>query len=190
MNRKLVVAAVAIILIAIVSSSMIWYFYRYDSTALSLTYETTAITSSPLSGANFTWTAKAYSLRAFGSSPFDGEGYVHRERIMSENRFKHTEFYNLNVSLKLRFEVSNATGYLLCNETIEMTDGCDRQIVFEFKPEAVKAGNTLEIRIMLELNVDYNYGEAGGEHKQFMLQKEWTRTITVQETEPETGTIF
>lgn len=189
MNRKVIIA-ISVVLIAVVSFSAVWYLYRYDAGVLSLTFETSPVMSSPLSGANYSWEAKAYSVRTFGNSPFDGEGYVHRERVTSENRFRYTEFHNLNVSLKLRFQVTNATGYLLCNKTIEITDGCDRQLVFEFKPESLKAGNTLQLRIMLNLNVKYNYGSVGGELKQFTLQKEWTRTIQIQQAEPETGTAF
>lgn len=188
--KKKIVAAMAILSIVLTLSFLAWYFYRYDAGVLSLTFETSAVMSSPLSGANYSWGAKAYSIRNFGNSPFDGEGYVHRERVTSENRFRYSEFHNLNVSLRLRFQVTNATGYLLCNKTIEITDGCDRQLVFEFKPESVKAGNTLQLRIMLNLNVKYNYGSVGGELKQFTLQKEWTKTIQTQQAEPETGTPF
>jgi len=188
LNKKIVVA-ISIALVALASSLLVWQFYRYESTVLSLTYEANPTTASPLSGANYSWEAKAYSARIFGNSPFDGKGYVHRERITSENRFRNTEFHNLNLSLRLRFQIANATGYMLCNETLDNTDGCDRQVTFEFKPEAAKAGNTLQIRITLSLNVNYNYG-AGGEHMQFTLQKEWTKTIQIQQTEPKTGVIF
>jgi hypothetical protein len=189
MNKKFVVA-ISVVLIALGSFLAVWYFYRYDAGVLSLTFETSPVMSSPLSGANYSWEAKAYSVRNFGNSPFDGEGYVHRERVTSENRFRYTEFHNLNVSLRLRFQVTNATGHLLCNETLECIDGRDRQVIFEFKPESVKAGNTLQLRIMLNLNVKYNYGSVGGELEQFTLQKEWTKTIQVQQTEPKTGVTF
>lgn len=189
MDKKIMVIAALIVVVVLIASVSFWFFYRYEATVLSLTYEADAIMSSPLSGANYSWVAKAYSARLFGSAPFDGKGYVHRERITSENRFMHTEFHNLNVSLRLTFQITNGTGYMICNETLENTDGCDRQITFEFKPEALKAGNTLQIRITLNLNVNYNYG-AGGEHKQFALQKEWTKTIQVQQTEPEIGDSF
>ena len=175
--------AISIALIALALSLSVWYFYRYESTVLSLSYEANPITSSPLSGANYSWEVKAYSARIFGNSPFDGKGYVHRERITSENRFRNTEFHNLNVSLRLRFQITNATGYVLCNETLDTTDGCDRQVTFEFKSEAVKAGNTLQIRITLSLKVNYEYG-ADRESKQFTLEKEWTKTIQVQKAEP------
>jgi len=188
LNKRVVVVA-SIVLAALILSLVIWNFYRYDTTVLSLTYEANPITSSPLSGANYSWEAKAYSARIFGNSPFNGEGYIHRERIMSENRFQNTEFHNLNVTLRLRFQITNASGYVLCNKTLDNTDGFDRQVTFEFKPEATKAGNTLQLRITLSLNVNYNYG-TGGEPKQFTLQKEWTKTIQVQQTEPETGVIF
>lgn len=189
MNKKIVAIVALLVLVVAISSVSLWFFYRYEATVLSLTYEADAIMSSPLSGANYSWVAKAYSARLFGSAPFDGKGYVHRERITSENRFMHAELHNLNVSLRLTFQITNGTGYMICNETLENTDGCDRQIAFEFKPDALKAGNTLQIRITLNLNVNYNYG-AGGEHKQFALQKEWTRTIQVQQTEPEIGDSF
>ena len=188
MKKKVVIAA-AIVLAALILSLSVWYFYRYDTTVLSLTYEANPITSSPLSGANYSWEAKAYSARIFGNSPLNGEGYVQRERVMSENRFRNTEFHNLNVTLRLRFQITNATGYVLCNQTLDNTDGFDRQIVFEFKPETAKAGNMLQIRIALNLNVNYNYG-VGGEPKQFTLQKEWAKTIQIQQAEPETGTVF
>ena len=188
MKKKAVVTA-AIVLAALILSLSVWYFYRYDATVLSLTYEANPITSSPLASANYSWEAKAYSARIFGNSPLNGEGYVHRERIMSENSFRNTEFHNLNVTLRLRFQITNATGYVLCNKTLDNTDGSDRQIVFEFKPETAKTGNALQIRITLTLNVNYNYGE-GGEPKQFTLQKEWTKTIQIQQAEPETGTVF
>jgi len=186
MNRKVIIA-ISIVLIAVVSFSAFWYLYRYDTVVLSLAFETSPVVSSPLSGADYSWEAKAYSTRLFGNSPFDGEGYVHRERVTSENRFRYAEFHNLNVSLRLRFQVTNATGYLLCNKTLEFKDGCDRQVVFQFKPESVKAGNTLQLGIMLNLNVRYNYGSVGGELKQFTMQKEWTRTMQIQQTEPKTG---
>jgi len=189
MNRKVIIA-ISAVLIAAVSLAAVWYLYRYDAGVLSLTFETSPVVSSPLSGADYSWEAKAYSARTFGNSPFDGEGYVHRERVTSENRFRYTEFHNLNVSLSLRFQVTNATGYLLCNKTLEITDGCDREVIFEFKPESVKAGNTLQLRIMLNLSVKYNYGSVGGDLKQFILQKEWTKTIQIQQAEPETGTTF
>ncbi|UCE96395.1 MAG: hypothetical protein JSV51_01965 [Candidatus Bathyarchaeota archaeon] len=188
MNKSIVVVA-SIVIASLVLSLVVWNFYRYDTTVLSLTYEANPITSSPLSGANYSWKAKAYSARIFGNSPFNGERSIHRERIMSQNRFQNTEFHNLNVTLRLRFQITNATGYLLCNKTLDSTDGCDRQVTFEFKPEATKAGNTLQLRITLSLNVTYNYG-AGGEPKQFTLQKEWTRNIQVQQIEPETGVTF
>ena len=108
---------------------------------------------------------------------------------MSENRFRDTEFHNLNVTLRLRFQITNATGYVLCNQTLDNTDGFDRQIVFEFIPETAKVGNTLQIRITLNLNVNYNYG-VGGEPKQFTLQKEWTKTVQIQQAEPEIGAVF
>jgi len=187
--KKKIVVGISIVSIALVSSLLVWYFYRYETTVLSLTYEANPIIASPLSGVNYSWEAKAYSARIFGNSPFDGKGYVHREKIMSENRFRNTEFHNLNVSLRLRFQITNATGYVLCNKTLDITDGCDRQFTFEFKPLAAKAGNTLQIRLSLGLGVNYNYG-VGGESMQFTLQKEWTKTIQVQQTEPKTGTIF
>lgn len=177
MNKKIVVT-ISIVSIVLALSLLVWYFYRYDATVLSLSYEASPTTASPLSGANYSWEVKAYSARIFGNSPFDGKGYVHRERITSENRFRNTEFHNLNVSLRLRFQIANATGYVLCNETLDSTDGCDRQVTFEFKPEAVKAGNTLQIRITLSLNINYEYG-ADREGKQFTLEKEWTKTIQV-----------
>jgi len=188
MNKRLMVVASAAVLIAVLSL-LTWNFYRYETTMLSLTYETDPVVSSPLSGANFTWKAKAYSTRVFGNSPFGAEGYVHRERITSENRFRHTEFNNLNASLQLRFQITNATGYVICNKTLYTSDGCDMEITFEFNPEAAKAGNTLEIRIALSLNVNYNYGP-GGEPKAFTLQREWTRTMQVQQAEPEAAEIF
>jgi len=183
------VVAAAIMLAALVLSLLVGYFYRYDTTVLSVTYKANPITSSPLSGADYSWEAKAYSARIFGNSPLNGEGYVHRERIMSENRFRNTEFHNLNVTLRLRFQITNATGYVLCNETLDNIDGYDRQVIFEFKPDGVRAGNTLQIRIMLSLNVNYDYG-VGGEPKQFTLQKEWTKTVQVQQAEPKTGVVF
>lgn len=188
MNKKIatIAAAISIVVISILS---VWFFYRYDATVVSLTYEVSPITASPLSGANYSWEAKAYSVRTFGNSPFNGEGYVHRERITSENRFMNTEFHNLNVTLQLRFQITNGTGYVLCNKTFDNTDGCNRQVIFEFKPEKAKTGNTLQIRITLRLSVNYNYG-ANGEPKQFTLQKEWTKTIQVQQTEPQTGIVF
>lgn len=189
MLKTKVVAVASVALAALILSFLVWHFYRYDTTILSLTYEANPITSSPLSGTSYSWEAKAYGARIFGNSPFTGEGYVHRERIMSENRFRNTEFHNLNVSLKLRFEIANGTGYVLCNKTLDSTDGCDRQIIFEFKPEMASAGNTLQIRITLHLNVNYNYG-AGEEPKQFTLQKEWTKTIQVHQAEPEIGAVF
>lgn len=189
MNKKIMAAVALVVVVVLISSLSLWFFYRYDATVLSLTYEASPLMSSPLSGANYSWVAKAYSVRFFGSAPFDGKGYVHRERITSENRFKHAEFHNLSVTLGLRFQITNETGYMICNETIDSTDGCDRQITFEFKPEVLKGGNTLQIKITLNLNVNYNYG-AGGEHEQFTLQKEWTRTIQVQQSENETGDAF
>ncbi len=186
MLKKRIVVAVSVVLVALIASLLVWFVYRYDTTVLSLSYEANPIISSPLSGANYSWEAKAYSARIFGNSPFDGKGYVHRERIMSENRFQNIEFHNLNVSLRLRFQITNATGYVLCNETVYIADGFDRQIRFEFKPEAAKAGNTLQIRVTLSLGVNYNYG-VGGEPQQFILQKEWIKTIQVQQTEPKTG---
>jgi hypothetical protein len=187
--KKKIVVAISIVAIALVSSLLVWHFYRYETTVLSLTYEANPIIASPLSGVNYSWEAKAYSARIFGNSPFDGKGYVHREKIMSENRFTNTEFHNLNVSLRLRFQITNATGYVLCNKTLDITDGFDRQVTFEFKPETAKAGNTLQIRVSLGLSLNYNYG-TGGERMQFTLQKEWTKTIQVQQTEPKTGAIF
>jgi len=189
MNKK-ILTAISVTSIVLISSLLIWSLFRYDATALSLTFQASPVISSPLSGADYSWEAKAYSIRNFGNSPFEGKGYVHRERTASENRFRYTEFHNLNVSLRLRFQVSNATGHMLCNVTLNFTDGCDRQIVFEFKPEAARSGNTLQLRITLNLNVNYNYGSADGEQKQFTLQKEWTKTIQVQPTEPESGTVF
>jgi|GEM_PF-1939129 len=189
MNKK-ILTAISVTSIVLISSLLIWSLFRYDATALSLTFQASPVISSPLSGADYSWEAKAYSIRNFGNSPFEGKGYVHRERTASENRFRYTEFHNLNVSLRLRFQISNATGHMLCNVTLNFTDGCDRQIVFEFKPEAARSGNTLQLRITLNLNVNYNYGSADGEQKQFTLQKEWTKTIQVQPTEPESGTVF
>ena len=188
MNKKIVVA-ISIALVALISSLSVWYLYRYETTVLSLTYETSPIMSSPLSDANYSWEAKVYSAQVFGNSPFDGKGFVHRERITSENRFRNTEFHNLNVTLRLRFQIANATGYVLCNETIDTTDGCDRQVIFEFRPESAKAGNALQIRITLSLSVNYDYG-TGREPKQFTLQKEWARTIQIHQTEPATEENF
>jgi len=190
LNQKILIL-ISIALVATVASAslLIWSFYKYETTVLSLTYETDPIISSPLSGANYSWEAKAYSSRVFGNSPFDGNGYVHRERIMSENRFRYSEFHNLNASLRLRFQITNATGYVLCNETLDATDGCDREVVFEFKPDPARAGATLQIRITLSLNVRYEYG-TGGEGKQFSLEKEWTRTIQIQQLEPAAGEQF
>ncbi|UCH69972.1 MAG: hypothetical protein JSV29_07005 [Candidatus Bathyarchaeota archaeon] len=184
--KKRIVVAVLVVLVALIASLLVWFVYRYDTTVLSLSYEANPITSSPLSGANYSWEAKAYSARIFGNSPFNGKGYVQREKVTSENRFQNIEFHNLNVSLRLRFQITNATGFVLCNKTIYITDGCDRQVTFEFKPEGAKAGNTLQIRVTLSLGVNYNYG-VGGEPKQFTLQKEWTKTIQVRQTEPKTG---
>ncbi len=189
MNRK-ILTAISVASIVLISSLLIWSLFRYDATALSLTFQTNPIISSPLSDAKYSWEAKAYSVRNFGNSPFEGKGYIHKERVTSENRFRYTEFHNLNVALRLRFQISNATGHMLCNVTLDLTDGCDRQIVFEFKPEAAKLGNTLQLRINLNLNVSYNYGSIDGEQKQFILQKEWTRTIQVQTTEPQSGIVF
>ncbi|NWG11213.1 hypothetical protein HXY33_05640 [Candidatus Bathyarchaeota archaeon] len=189
MNRKIIAVAALIVVVVLVASLSLWFLYRYDATVLSLTYEATPITSSPLSGVNYTWVAKAYSVRLFGNAPFDGKGYVYRERVTSENRFRRAEFQNLNASLRLRIQITNQTGYMICNETLENTDGCNRQIILEIKPEHLRVGSTLQIRITLNLNVNYNYG-AGGEPKQFTLQKEWTRTIQVQQTEPPTGDVF
>ncbi len=188
MNQRLIVVASACAIIALLSL-VVWNFYRYETTVLSLTYETDPIVSSPLSGANVTWKAKAYSARVFGNSPFGAEGYIHRERITSENRFRHTEFNNLNASLQLRFQITNGSGYVICNKTFYTQDGCDREIAFEFTPEAAKAGNTLQIRIILSLNVNYNYGP-GGEPKALTLQREWTRTMQVQQTEPDAAEVF
>ena len=56
---------------------------------------------------------------------------------------------------------------LSCRLNLECIDSCDRQIIFEFKLEVVKAGNTLQIRIVLNLNVKNNYGSVGAELKQF-----------------------
>ena len=189
MNRK-TWTVISVASIALLSALLVWSLYRYDATALSLSFQTSPVMSSPLSDAEYSWEAKAYSVRNFGNSPVDAEGFAYRERTTSENRFRHTEFHNLNVTLRLRFQVSNATGHVLCNVTQNVTDGCDRQIAFEFRPEAVKSGNTLQLRITLNLNVHYNYGSSDGEQKQFTLQKEWTRTIQVQSTEPESGTVF
>lgn len=182
MNKRLIVIASAVVLVVLLSL-ITWNFLRYEATVLSLTYETTPIMSSPLSDADFTWKAKAYSARIFGNSPFGAEGYIHRERTTSENRFRHTEFNSLNVSLRLQFQVTNATGYVICNKTLYASDGCDREITFEFKPEGAKAGNTLQIRIILSLNVNYSYGPSG-EPKAFALQREWTRTMQIQQAEP------
>ena len=189
MNKK-IVTTISITLVILISSLLIWSLFRYDATVLSLTYQTDPVISSPLSGAEYSWEAKAYSIRNFGNSPFEGKGYVHRERITSENRFRYTEFHNLNVTLRLRFQITNATGYMLCNKTLDITDGCDRQIIFEFRPGAVKAGNTLQMRIILNLNVNYNYASVDGEQKQFTMQKEWIKTIQVQQAEPKSGTTF
>ncbi len=188
MNKKIVAVAL-IVIIVVVAALSLWFFYRYEATVLSLTYEAAPIMSSPLSGVNYTWVAKAYSVRFFGISPFDGKGCVYRERITSENRFRHAEFHNLNVSLRLRIQIINQTGYAIFNGTLENTDGCDRQITFEIKPQHLRVGSTLQIRITLSLNVRYNYG-AGGEPKQFTLQKEWTKTIQVQQSEPTTGEVL
>lgn len=188
MNRKIVVIA-SLIFAALVLGLLFWYLYRYDTTILSLSYESSPTTSSPLSAVSYSWEAKAYSARVFGNSPFDGKGYAHRTRTTSENRFGNTEFHNLNVTLRLRFEIKNGTGHVLCNQTFQDTDGRNRQVTFEFKPESLKAGNNLEIKIILNLNVNYEYG-ANNEPKQFTLQKEWTRTIQVHQTEPEQGVNF
>lgn len=190
LNQKILVL-ISIALVATVASAslLIWSFYRYETTVLSLTYETDPIISSPLSGANYSWEGKAYSSRVFGNSPFDGNGYTHRERIMSENRFRYSEFHNLNASLRLRFQIANATGYVLCNETLDTTDGCNREVVFELKPDLVRAGSTLQIRITLSLNVNYEYG-TGRESKQFSLEREWLRTIQIQQAEPPVGEPF
>jgi hypothetical protein len=190
MTNKKFLAAVLVVLLGAVAVVAVWYMYRYDAGVLALTFETTPLMESPLSGANYSWEAKAYTVRNFGNAPFDGQGYVHRERVTSENRFRNTEYHNLNVSLQLRFQVTNQTGYLLCNHTVEFTDGCDRQVTFEFKQESAQSRNTLQIRIMLDLNARYNYGSAGGELRQLTLQKEWTHTIQIQATEPPTGTTF
>jgi len=186
---KKILIAISIVSIVLGSALLGWYFYRYDTTVITFTYEATPVMASPLSGANYSWEAKAYSARIFGNSPFDGKGYIHRERSTSENRFQHTEFQNLNISLKLRLQITNATGYTLCNKTLNFTDGFNKQITFEFKPDGLKAGSTLQIKITLNLNVKYNYGE-GGEPKQFTLQKEWTKNIQVQQTESEQGITF
>jgi hypothetical protein len=73
---------------------------------------------------------------------------------------------------------------------MELTDGRDRHMVFEFTPESLPAGSTLQLRILLNLTVRYNYGSVGGELKQFTLQKEWTKTLQIHQAEPETGTTF
>jgi hypothetical protein len=190
MTNKKHLAGILVVLLAAVAVVAVWYLYRYEAGVLALTFETTPLMESPLSGANYSWEAKAYTVRSFGNAPFDGQGYVHRERVTSENRFRNTEYHNLNLSLRLRFQVTNQTGYVLCNHTAEFTDGCDRQLTFEFKPESARAGNTLQIRIMLNLTARYNYGGAGGELKQLTLQKEWTHTIQIRATEPPTGTTF
>lgn len=189
MNRKAIVA-ISVVLAAVFTVSAVWYLYRYDASVLSLTFETSPVMSSPLSGANYSWEAKAYSVRNFGNSPFNGNGYVCRDRVTSEHRFRYTEFHNVNVSLKLRLQVTNATGYVLCNETLEYTDGCDREVLFEFRPESVRAGSTLQLRITLNLSVQYNYGSADGDLKQYTLQREWAKTIEVRQTEPTTGVPF
>lgn len=182
--------AISAVLVVLISASLVWYFYRYDATVLSLSYKANPVMASPLSGADYSWEARAFAVRVFGNSPFNGEGYVHRERITSENKFRNEEFHNLNASLRLRFQVTNAAGNLICNQTVDTKDGCDREVVFEFKPEAAKAGNALQIKVTLNLNVNYNYGGAGGQGMQFTLQKEWTKTIQVQQTEPQTGETF
>jgi len=187
--EKKVLVTISILLAASILSVLVWSFYRYETTVLAFSYEANPIASSPLSGANYSWEVKAYNARILGNSPFNGEGYIHRERIMSDNKFQNTEFHNLNVTLRLRFQITNASGYMLCNRTLDNTDGGDRQVIFEVEPEATKAGDTLQIMIRLSLNVDYSYG-VGGELKQFTLQKEWTKTIQVQQTEPATGVIF
>jgi hypothetical protein len=191
MMNKRILAATSIVLVAAVASAslLVWSSFRYEATVLSLTYETNPIMSSPLSGANYSWEAKAHSVRVFGNSPFSEKGYARRERIMSENRFRYSGFHNLNASLRLRFQIANATGYVLCNETLDTTDGCDREVVFEFKPDPARAGSTLQIRITLSLNVHYEYG-TGREGKQFTLEKEWTRTIQIQQTDPAVGEQF
>jgi hypothetical protein len=188
LNKKILIAT-SIALIVLASALLGWYLYRYDTTVITFSYEATPIMTSPLSGTDYSWEAKAYSARIFGNSPFNGEGYIYRERSISENRFQHTEFQNLNISLKLRLQIKNATGYMLCNKTLNFTDGFNKQITFEFKPDGLKAGSTLQIKITLNLNVKYNYGESG-EPKQFTLQKEWTKNIQVQQTEPEQGITF
>ncbi|MDH5461429.1 MAG: hypothetical protein OEZ29_05975 [Candidatus Bathyarchaeota archaeon] len=191
MDRKtLILIAIAAALVALISSMSVWHFYRYETTILSLTYQANPIISSPLSGVNYTWEAKVYSTRVFGNSPFNGKGYVHRERITSENRFaNHPEIKQSNISLRLRFLITNETGHVICNKTFQIADGSDRQFTFEFKPELAKAGNTLQISVSLNLNVAYKYGD-GGEHKELKQQKEWTKTIQVQLAEPRTGTVF
>lgn len=188
-KRVLTVISIVLVVSVALVSFMIWNFYRYETTVLSLSYETEPMMSSPLSDVNCTWQVKAYSSRVFGNSPFDGNGYIHRERVMSENRFRYSEFNNLNASLRLKFHVVNATGYMLCNETLDTADGCDREVVFEFKPDHAKAGSTLQIRITIFLNVQYEYG-AGREGMQFTLEKEWTRTMQIQQSEPVTGEQF
>lgn len=185
MSKKIAILATVVITAVLISSMSLWFFYRYEATVLSLTYEATPIMLSPLSDSSYSWTAKAYGARLFGNAPFDGKGYVHRARVTSENRFRHVEFQNLNVSLRLRFQVTNGTGYVVGNETLESTDGCDREVTFEFRPEALQAGSSLQLKITLNLNINYSYG-AGGEYKQFSLQREWTRTVEVHQTDSST----
>lgn len=190
MLRQKIVIAIAITLLALISSVSVWHFYRYEATILSLSYEANPVVSSPLSGVNYTWEAKAYSARIFGNSPFNGQGYVHRERTTSENRFaQYIEIHQPNISLRLGFLITNETGYLICNKTMQITDGSNRQFNFEFSPESLRAGNTLRINVTLSLSINYRHG-TGGQQMQFKLQKEWTRTIQVQQTEPETGVIL
>jgi hypothetical protein len=187
--KKKVLVTISIVLAASILSVLVWSFYRYETTVLALNYEANPIASSPLSSANYSWKVKAYNARIFGNSPFNNEGYIYRERIMSDNKFQNTEFHNLNVTLRLRFQITNSSGYMLCNKTLDNTDGSDRQVIFEIEPKTTKTGDTLQIRIKLSLNINYSYG-VGGELKQFTLQKEWTNTIQVQQTEPATGVIF
>jgi hypothetical protein len=190
LKRKTLIAISAVLIASAVSASLlIWNFYRYETSVLSLGYVTNPVMSSPLTDANYTWEVRAYSMRIFGNSPFDGQGYAHRERIMSENRFGYADFHSLNASLRLRFQITNSTGYLLCNETLQTSDGCDREMIFEFKPELARVGSTIQIRIALSLNVRYEYG-AGRESMQFSIEKEWTKMIQIQQTEPAVGEQF
>lgn len=189
MNRR-IVAVVSIALTVLIAALMVWSLFRYDTTVLALTYEANPIMSSPLSDVEYSWEAKSYGTRNFGSSPLEGEGYIHRERVTSENRFRYAEFHNVNVALRLRLQIANGTDHTICNVTLDITDGCNRQIMLEFRPGTAEVGNKLEMRIVLNLSVNYNYGSVDGEQKQFSLQREWMEMVQVQQSEPKSGTTF